>query len=72
MMVEVHDESYARLHLGNMGENMDYFDARICFKGGSKYNINILKVLTIVLTLHAWLFIGCKYMHGRVLLYIVY
>ncbi|XP_078336896.1 uncharacterized protein LOC144626511 [Crassostrea virginica] len=43
MMVEVHDESYARLHLGNMGENMDYFDARICFKGGSKYNINILK-----------------------------
>ena len=55
--MEVHDESYARLHLGNMGENMDYFDARICFKGGSKYNINILKVLTIVLTLQGCLLV---------------
>ena len=56
--MEVHDESYARLHLGNMGENMDYFDARICFKGGSKYNINILKVPTIVPTCMILLFVN--------------
>jgi hypothetical protein len=44
MSVEVHEESYARIHLGNIGVNMDFFVARICFKGGSKYNINILQV----------------------------
>lgn len=45
MLVEIHDESYARIHLGNIGVNMDFFVARICFKGGSTYNINILQVL---------------------------
>lgn len=45
MLVEIHDESYARIHLGNIGVNMDFFVARICFKGSSTYNINILQVL---------------------------
>ena len=42
--IKVHDEAYAKVHLGMIGLNYDFFVARICFKGGAKYEINILKV----------------------------
>ncbi|XP_021353372.1 uncharacterized protein LOC110450253 [Mizuhopecten yessoensis] len=41
--LNVHDEAYARVHLGLLGENLDFFVARICFKGETSYNINILQ-----------------------------
>ncbi|XP_046562967.1 uncharacterized protein LOC124271858 [Haliotis rubra] len=43
MRVNIHDEAYARIHLGFMGFNLDFFLARICFKGGSAYNLNMLQ-----------------------------
>ncbi|XP_052806223.1 uncharacterized protein LOC128235441 [Mya arenaria] len=45
--IRVHDEAYGRVHLGFLGGNFDFFVARICFKGGAKYNLNILKDLDI-------------------------
>ena len=42
--IEVHDEVYARAHLGIVGINYDFFVGRICFKGGAEYNLNILQV----------------------------
>ncbi|WAR05121.1 hypothetical protein MAR_020490 [Mya arenaria] len=45
--VRVHDEAYARVHLGLLNYNIDFFVARICFKGGAKYELNILKDLDI-------------------------
>ena len=44
MKIIVHDEAYARIHLGILGVNLDFFLARVCFKGGTEYNINILQV----------------------------
>ncbi|XP_076086937.1 uncharacterized protein LOC143057512 [Mytilus galloprovincialis] len=41
--VNVHDEAYARLHLGMIGVNVDILLARICFKGETSYNLNILQ-----------------------------
>ncbi|XP_052083601.1 uncharacterized protein LOC127720901 [Mytilus californianus] len=41
--VNVHDEAYARLHLGMVGVNVDILLARICFKGETSYNLNILQ-----------------------------
>ncbi|XP_076116682.1 uncharacterized protein LOC143084161 [Mytilus galloprovincialis] len=41
--VNVHDEAYARIHLGIVNKNLDFFLARLCFKGGTKYNLNILQ-----------------------------
>lgn len=46
--VRVHDEAYVRIHLGFIGVNYDFFLARICFKGGAGYEINILKVKAVV------------------------
>ncbi|XP_053390116.1 uncharacterized protein LOC128553035, partial [Mercenaria mercenaria] len=43
--VRVHDEAYVKIHLGFIGKNIDFFLARICFKGGAKYALNILKEL---------------------------
>lgn len=42
--VQVHDEAYARVHVGVLGFNYDFFVARVCFKGSTEYNINILQV----------------------------
>nr|XP_022327831.1 uncharacterized protein LOC111127102 [Crassostrea virginica] len=41
--VKVHDEAYARVHLGFIGVNIELFLARVCFKGGAEYSINILQ-----------------------------
>lgn len=46
--VRVHDEAYVRVHLGYIGKNLDFFLARICFKGGAQYALNILKVRFII------------------------
>lgn len=43
--VKVHDEAYARVHLGFIGTNIEFFLARVCFKGGAEYSINILQVV---------------------------
>lgn len=48
--IRVHDEAYARVHLGFMNINLDFFVARICFKGGAEYNINILQVIRYACT----------------------
>lgn len=42
--IKVHDEAYARVHLGFVGYNLDFFVARVCFKGGAEYSINIFQV----------------------------
>ena len=42
--IRVHDEASAVVHLGFLGRNFEFFVARVCFKGGAKYNLNILKV----------------------------
>lgn len=44
LKVRVHDEAYARIHVGILGFNYDFFLARVCFKGSTEYNINILQV----------------------------
>ncbi|CAC5381353.1 unnamed protein product [Mytilus coruscus] len=43
LSVSIHDEAYAILHLGVVGVNIDVIKARICFKGETSYNINILQ-----------------------------
>ncbi|XP_060577217.1 uncharacterized protein LOC132734490, partial [Ruditapes philippinarum] len=43
--VRVHDEAYVRVHLGYIGISLDFYLARICFKGSAKYALNILKEL---------------------------
>ncbi|CAC5401161.1 unnamed protein product [Mytilus coruscus] len=43
LKVSVHDEAYTRLHLGIIGTNIDIMQARLCFKGETSYNINILQ-----------------------------
>lgn len=48
--VKVHDEAYARVHLGFIGVNIELFLARVCFKGGAEYSINILQVDIFVYT----------------------
>ncbi|XP_076086954.1 uncharacterized protein LOC143057528 [Mytilus galloprovincialis] len=47
LKVNVHDEAYARLHLGVIGENVDIIQALLCFKGDTNYNINILQVANL-------------------------
>ena len=42
--IRIHDESYARIHLGLVGQNVEFFNARLCFKGTTQYNINIFQV----------------------------
>ena len=48
MRIIVHDEAYARVLLGIMDTVLDFFVARICFKGGSQYNLNILQVTVLI------------------------
>ncbi|KAK3101652.1 hypothetical protein FSP39_005219 [Pinctada imbricata] len=43
LRLNVHDEAYARVHLGIVNVNLDFFVARICIKGGAEYNFNILQ-----------------------------
>ncbi|CAG2190932.1 unnamed protein product [Mytilus edulis] len=45
LKIYVHDEVYARLHLGIIGKNFDIVQALLCFKGETSYNINILQKL---------------------------
>ena len=48
LKVNVHDEAYARVHLGMIGKNFDFFLARLCFKGRTEYNLNILQVFFLL------------------------
>ncbi|KAL5015381.1 hypothetical protein ScPMuIL_009651 [Solemya velum] len=41
--MNIHDEAYIRVHMGFFGFNRDFFQARMCFKGGAEYNLNILQ-----------------------------
>ncbi|XP_046574117.1 uncharacterized protein LOC124282192 [Haliotis rubra] len=41
--VNIQDEAYARIHLGFMKKNLEFFLARICFKGEASYNLNMLQ-----------------------------
>ena len=43
-IVDVHDEAYAVIHLGILGTDIDVLRAKLCFYGGIKYELNILKV----------------------------
>uniref|UniRef100_A0A1I8J4H2 Vitellogenin domain-containing protein n=1 Tax=Macrostomum lignano TaxID=282301 RepID=A0A1I8J4H2_9PLAT len=43
LTVNVHDEVFARGHLGVIGIHIDFFLARVCFRGGVEYKISILK-----------------------------
>ncbi|KAK3102203.1 hypothetical protein FSP39_009587 [Pinctada imbricata] len=43
LKLNIHDEAYARVHLGIINLNLDFFVARVCFKGGAEYNFNILQ-----------------------------
>ena len=42
--ISVHDEAYALAHVGIIGINLEFFVARICYKGETSYDINILQV----------------------------
>jgi len=48
LKVNIHDEAYARVHLGMIGKNFDFFLARLCFKGKTEYNLNILQVFILL------------------------
>ncbi|XP_067658326.1 uncharacterized protein [Haliotis asinina] len=41
--LDIHDEAYARLHLGFMDKTMELFFGRICFKAGASYDMNMMK-----------------------------
>ncbi|KAK3612510.1 hypothetical protein CHS0354_024481 [Potamilus streckersoni] len=43
LKIEVHDEAYARAHVGKSNFNIDFFVARLCFTGGAEYNLNIFQ-----------------------------
>ncbi|XP_066265951.1 uncharacterized protein [Branchiostoma lanceolatum] len=43
LKIEVHDEVYARVHLGILGVNLDLFVVRLCFIGHTWYNLNLLQ-----------------------------
>ncbi|CAG2251005.1 unnamed protein product [Mytilus edulis] len=43
LRINIHDEAYARVLLGILDTNLDFFVARLCFKGGTQYNLNILQ-----------------------------
>ncbi|KAI8485720.1 hypothetical protein Bbelb_365540 [Branchiostoma belcheri] len=39
-----HNEIFARVHLGMLGMNLDLLVVRMCFKGETSYNLNLLQV----------------------------
>ncbi|XP_045156811.2 uncharacterized protein LOC123523186 [Mercenaria mercenaria] len=41
--IRVHDEVYSRVHFGYVGINLDFYSARLCFKGSAQYGINIIQ-----------------------------
>ncbi|XP_064646638.1 uncharacterized protein LOC135499666 isoform X2 [Lineus longissimus] len=41
--IDVHDEAYAKLHLGIVGYTYNFLVARVCFNGMASYNLNILQ-----------------------------
>ncbi|KAI8487133.1 hypothetical protein Bbelb_352030, partial [Branchiostoma belcheri] len=45
--VTVHDEVFARVHLGILGVNLDIFVIRLCFIGHTWYNLNLLQEFDI-------------------------
>ena len=40
----MHNEAFARIHLGMFKLNIDFFVARLCFKGASNYAENLFHV----------------------------
>lgn len=42
--IAVHDEAYALAHVGIIGKNLEFFVARICYKGETSFDINIFQV----------------------------
>ncbi|KAL4221422.1 hypothetical protein ACF0H5_019680 [Mactra antiquata] len=47
--IKVHDEVYAKVHIGMIGKNFDFFIGRLCFKGGARYDVNILQDMDLEL-----------------------
>ncbi|XP_041378093.1 uncharacterized protein LOC121390363 [Gigantopelta aegis] len=43
VILNIHDEARAIIHLGFVNTNIDFFIARLCFKGHAAYNLNILQ-----------------------------
>ncbi|XP_077992165.1 uncharacterized protein LOC144446291 [Glandiceps talaboti] len=41
--VHVEDGAWARAHLGILGVNVEFLNARLCFKGSGSYGLNILQ-----------------------------
>ncbi|VDI25865.1 Hypothetical predicted protein, partial [Mytilus galloprovincialis] len=41
--VDIHDEAYAKVHLGIINKNLDFLVARLCFKGDTSYNLDLFQ-----------------------------
>ncbi|XP_060567959.1 uncharacterized protein LOC132726631 [Ruditapes philippinarum] len=41
--IRVHDEVYSKIHFGLININLDFYSARLCFKGSANYGINIVQ-----------------------------
>ena len=48
--VSAYDEAYAVVHVGMLGFNIDFFVAKICYKGETSYDFNVLQVLHSITT----------------------
>ena len=44
LIVDVHDGTWATIHVGILNFDFDIFRAEICFKGKIEYELNILGV----------------------------
>jgi hypothetical protein len=42
--IRVHDEIYSKIHFGFINIDLDFYSARLCFKGSANYGINIVQV----------------------------
>ncbi|XP_035662464.1 uncharacterized protein LOC118406510 [Branchiostoma floridae] len=47
LIVDVHDEVFARVHLGILNINLDIVVIRMCFKGHTEYSFNLLQEFDI-------------------------
>lgn len=45
--VDIHDEAYAKVHLGIINKNLDFLVARLCFKGDTSYNLDLFQVFVL-------------------------
>ena len=57
--VSVHDEVFAVVHAGIVGINLDFFVARICYKGETSYNLNIFQVQYVLSMLRYYILNIC-------------